>query len=294
MTAPVRTRRAPLQAFEIVVPAAREDVATAALAACGTAGIEVRKAPRGRVLLLAYFPRARGLSARLRSALEGTRATARRVAVPRVDWVARFRAGFRPFAAGRFTVVPRWMAGAHIRGADVIVVEPGRAFGTGTHASTRLCLRALEELSAERPLGAVADLGTGTGILAIAALRLGARAADAVDVDPEAVASARLHARLNRVAPRILEGDLAAPLRPGAYDTVLANLVAGLHLDHLDAIVGLGNARARYVLAGLLDTDLSRIRRRYRGVGRLTVYRQDEWVAVVVRREAARPGGGAR
>ena len=278
-----------MQAFEIVVPAAHEDVATAVLSECGTAGIEVRPAPRGRVLLLAYFPRRRGLAARLRAALAAQRAEVRPVAVPRVNWVARFREGFRPFTAGRFQVVPRWMAGTRSRDADTIVVEPGRAFGTGTHASTRLCLHALEELAAVRPLGAVADLGTGTGILAIAALRLGARAADAVEIDPEAVASARLHARLNRVKPRVIEGDLAVPLRAGAYDTVLANLVAALHLERQDEIVGLGRKNARYVLSGLLVTDLPRIRRRYRALGALTVHRDGEWAAVVLESGAPRP-----
>jgi ribosomal protein L11 methyltransferase len=276
-----------MQAFEILVPAAREDAATAALAECGTAGIEVRPGPRGRVLLLAYFPRARGLAARLRTALATERAQVKAVPVPRVDWVAHFRAGFQPFTAGRFRVVPRWLAGAGARDPDTIVVEPGRAFGTGTHASTRLCLGALEALAAERALGAVADLGTGTGILAIAALRLGAGTADAVEIDPEAAASARLHARLNRVAPRIIEGDLAGPLRAGAYDTVLANLIAALHVERRDEIVGLGRRNARYVLAGLLDTDLPRIRRHYRGLGRLTVRRDGEWAAVVVHRGRA-------
>ena len=279
-----RTSRAPLQAVEVDLPARREDEATAVLWEHGTAGIEVRPGRRGRLTLLAYFPRTRGLAARLRAALSGLGAQVVPVAVPRVDWVARFRDGFRPFTVGGFAVVPRWLARKGGRDPRTLIVDPGRAFGTGTHESTRLCLTALEALAAEAPLGAVADLGAGTGILSIAALRLGARSADAVEIDPEAVASARLHARLNHVRPRILEGDLAGPLRAGAYDTVLANLVASLHVNRQEEIVALGRPRARYVLSGLLKGNLPLIRRRYGPLGRLSVQSRGEWAAVVVHR----------
>ncbi len=265
------------------MPARQEDLATALLWECGTAGIEVRKAPRRHVALLAYFKPARGLTVLLRSRLAPLRgAHFRAVPVPRVDWVARFRQGFRPFGVGRFLVVPTWLA-AGGSGAQRIVVEPGRAFGTGTHASTRLCLLALEELAAEGPLGRVVDLGAGTGILSIAAARLGAHSVTAVEIDPEAIASARLHARLNKVRMRIVRGDLARPLRPGRFDLVLANLTAPLLCHRVREVAELAAPGARFVLSGALAGNVPALRRAYGRLGRLSARRDGEWAALVVR-----------
>jgi ribosomal protein L11 methyltransferase len=274
-----------LRAFEVSVPQSQEDLATALLWEMGTSGIEVRPPRRRRLVLLAYFPEAPGLARRLRarlSRLRGGRVSA--VPVPEVDWVARFRDGFRPFLAGGFRIVPSWMTGpADAADPRRLVIEPGRAFGTGTHATTRLCIAALEELAAERPLGQVADLGTGTGILSIAALRLGARAAAAVEIDPEAIASARLHGRLNRAALRLVQGDLARPLRRGAFDTVIANLIASMLTNRAPEIHGAGRTGARFVLSGILVENLPLVTRRWRGLGTVTVRREGEWAALIVR-----------
>ena len=88
-------------------------------------------------------------------------------------------------------VAPPWDRPA---AGDLLLVDPGRAFGTGTHESTRLCLGALEDLAGRRALGTVIDVGTGTGILGIAAARLGARLVVASDTDPDSTTSARAHA----------------------------------------------------------------------------------------------------
>jgi ribosomal protein L11 methyltransferase len=277
----------PLRAFEVTVPARQEDLATALLWECGTTGIEVRKAARGRATLLAYFPAGRGLTARLRARLGGLRGPRlRAVPVPRVDWVARFRRGFRPFDVGGFSVVPVWLArDARPAVAPLlrIVVDPGRAFGTGTHASTRLCLRAREELARERPLGRVVDLGAGTGILSIAAARLGARSVTAVEVDPEAVASARRHARLNDVRLRVVEGDLARPLRGRRFDLVLANLTAPLLCHRAAEVLALAAPGARLVLSGALAGNVPALRRAYGRQGRISTRRDGEWAALLVR-----------
>src|SRR5206468_6346381 len=188
-----------------------EDVATALLWEQGTMGIEVRPAGVHHVSLLAYFPEAPGLEPALTAALFPLpRARLQQAEVPEVDWVAHFREGFRTFPAAGFVVTPPWeLEGLPADRRDVLVVDPGRAFGTGTHESTRLCLRLLRERAGRAPLGRVLDLGTGTGILAVAASRLGATAVTAVDLDPEAVGSARHHARLNGVELHIVRADLA-------------------------------------------------------------------------------------
>lgn len=275
-------RAARTRAFEVTVGARQEDLATALLWECGTSGIEVRRAPRGRVSLLAYFSGRAGTGRRLRSRLSRLPgAEVHPVPVPNVDWVARFRDGFRPFAVGAWSVVPAWLAGP---GGDRrrLVVEPGRAFGTGTHASTRLCLRALEALAAAAPLGRVVDLGAGTGILAVAAHRLGAASVVAVDIDPEAIDSARLHARLNDAPVRVVQGDLARPLRPRAFDLVVANLTAPLLCHRSDEIAALAAPGARLLLSGALTGNLPALRRAYRAHGRLSSRRDGEWAALVV------------
>ena len=267
----------------MTIPADDEDAATAVLWEQGTLGIEVRGEGRlGDAELLAYFPDVPGLEPALAAALVPLpRARLQRAEVPDVDWVARFREGFRAFDAAGFVVTPPWeLAGSPMGSRDVLVVDPGRAFGTGTHESTRLCLGLLRDLAQRGPLGRVLDLGTGSGILAVAAARLGARTATAVDLDPEAVAAARRHARLNAVELRLVRADLAAPLMPGAFDLVLANIAAPLVVERRHEILALG--APVIVLSGLLATDAETMRTVYASAGRIEVRRDGEWAALLV------------
>ena len=135
-----------MRAWRVTVAAEDEDLATAALWDAGTAGVEVQAAPGGRASLLAYFA---DDAPPLTAAALPPGATLEPAAVPDVDWVARFREGFRSFRVGRFLVAPPWDAPAR-PSPDLLVVDPGRAFGTGTHETTRLCLGALEDLAARR------------------------------------------------------------------------------------------------------------------------------------------------
>lgn len=142
---------------------------------------------------------------------------------PDVDHVAAWRAAARPVRAGGVEVVPHHLAEAHETPAGVqrILLDPGQAFGSGHHATTSGCLDVLDELD---PRGRrVLDLGTGTGILAIAALLQGADDVMGVDTDPHAVDVARDNARHNGVAPRLRVGSLADV--DERFDLVLANLL---------------------------------------------------------------------
>ena len=142
--------------------------------------------------------------------------------LPDEDWLAAWKRDLKPVVAGRFWVGAPWHAPE--AGRIPIVIEPGMAFGTGHHETTRL---ALEALSREvRPGMRVLDLGTGSGVLAIAAAKLGARV-HAVDIDPVAVGAARENARKNRVEIEIQEGSLEDA--PGPFDLIAANLYAELH-----------------------------------------------------------------
>ena len=264
-----------MRAFRVTLPEADEDDAVTALWEAGTAGIEVGGSAAGRLELIAYFPDTTGdPPCGLPPAAEVSA-----VPVPDVDWVARFRDGFRAFRAGRFLIAPAWAAPEPSQ--DVLLVDPGRAFGTGTHETTRLCLAALEELARLQPLGRTLDLGSGTALLAIAAARLGAGPVVASDLDPEAASASRHHARLNHVHLSVVRADGAAPFRATSFDLVLANLTAPLLVNRSAELRRLLRPRAVLVLSGLLLEDLPAVRPAYAALGVPRERRDGEWAALV-------------
>jgi ribosomal protein L11 methyltransferase len=265
-----------MHALSVIVEAAHEDEATAALWDRGTCGVEVKPAARGRIELLAYFERAPDRH-ELMSALPGAEIAA--VRVPEVDWLARFREGFRPFRVGRFLVTPRWDRPAS--SPEVLVVDPGRAFGTGTHETTRLCMEALEELAARRALGRTLDLGSGTGLLAVVAQRLGAGPVVASDLDPEAAGASRLHARLNDSRLHVVRADGGTAFRPGSFDLVVANLMALLLIDRAAEIRALVAPGGVLVVSGLLLDDVPPVRAAYAACGSPRERTLGEWAALV-------------
>jgi ribosomal protein L11 methyltransferase len=264
-----------MRAFRIVLPSAREDEASAALWDAGTVGLEVRPAGEN-VELLAYFAAATTL-ADVQTALPDARVEP--AAVPEVDWVARFREGFRPFQAGRFVIAPTWDAPRP--SPDLLLVDPGRAFGTGTHETTRLCLGAIEELATRRRLGRTLDVGAGTGLLAIAAARLGAGPVVATDIDPEANASSRLHASLNASSLHVVRADGGRGFRPRSFDLVLANLMALLLVDRAEEIGSLVAPAGALVLSGLLLEDVQPVRVAFAALGAPRERVDGEWAALV-------------
>jgi ribosomal protein L11 methyltransferase len=265
-----------MRAFRITVSETDEELATALLWEAGTAGIEVGVADPGKVNLLAYFADAVDLGT-IRDQIPTM--TVEAAAVPDVDWVARHRESFRSFPVGSFIVAPPWdrpVAAEHL-----LLVDPGRAFGTGTHESTRLCLGALEELFEKRPYGRVIDVGTGTGILAVAATRLGAWFVVASDNDPDATASARAHAELNGIGLQVVRGDGPNPFVSGAFDLVLANLTTPLLVAHARGLAALCAPKGALVFSGLLATDLDEVQAAYSDLGKPRVRRDGEWAAFV-------------
>jgi ribosomal protein L11 methyltransferase len=151
--------------------------------------------------------------------------------VREADWAEAWKAHFPVMRIGRRLVIrPTWRR--HRAGPDdvVLALDPGMAFGTGLHPTTRLCLAALEPLADDgRLAGArVLDVGCGSGILSIAALKLGAASALGVDTDPIAVTSTAANARRNRLGRRLQAREGSVPTASGPFDVVLANLVAGV------------------------------------------------------------------
>jgi ribosomal protein L11 methyltransferase len=275
-------------AFLITASAGDHDAIVERLWELGTSGIEER--PGDRLYLLSYFGDDM-TAAQVRGALADLRdVSVAPSPIPDVDWVARFRENFGAFAAAGFWVVPAWDREAERRaeGRPVLVIDPGRAFGTGTHESTTLCLSALERLAAARPLGDVADIGTGSGILAIAARKLGARSAVATDIDPEALVSARQHAALNQTPLPLVHADGARAFAPARFDTVLANIMAPVLIERAPELTALARPAGRLVLAGLLAGELAEVGAAYAQAGALTHEIRGEWASLVIDR-GARP-----
>jgi ribosomal protein L11 methyltransferase len=263
-----------LRAFLISAADGQQETILAVLYELGTSGIEER--PHS---LLAYFDDDTLTAESLRAAL-GVPVEA--AAIPDVDWVARFRENFRAFAVGRFWIAPEWDAAPPPTGHRRLVVDPGRAFGTGTHESTALCLLSLESLGARTSLGRTLDVGTGSGILGIAALQLGAAFAIGADIDPESIESARAHARLNAVTLALVCADGGRPFAPGRHDTVLANITAPLLIARAPELRPLPRRGGRLILAGLLADEAQAVRAAYASLGAIAERRSGEWASLMV------------
>jgi ribosomal protein L11 methyltransferase len=200
--------------------------------------------------------------------------------VPEQDWVRLTQAQFEPVAiTGTFWIVPTWhtVPAAAVR---AIRLDPGLAFGTGTHPTTRMCLRWIAGADAVRERR-VLDYGCGSGVLAIAAALHGARTVDAVDIDPAAIASAAANAAANAVSVRCGPPDLAH----GEYDVVLANILAA-PLRVLAPLLCAHVARGGdLLLAGILARQGDELAAVYAPWLSLTVRDEDDgWVLMHARR----------
>ena len=202
--------------------------------------------------------------------------------VPERDWLAEWKRGWRPVEVGRsFVVAPPWSEVQAAPGRVVIRIEPGMAFGTGTHETTRLCLAAVERHFRG---GTLLDVGTGTGVLAIAAALLRPDSvAEACDTDPAAVTIAHENAMLNGVAERInfrvgTVDDSTAPA-----DFVCANLTADVILPLLPALRRAARG-GHLLLSGILDTQADAVTARLRELGAADyeITTDGEWVAITI------------
>jgi len=185
----------------------------------------------------------------------------------------------------RLVVCPTWRSYRPRRGEAVIRLDPGMAFGTGQHPTTLMCLRALEELL--RPGMDVLDLGTGSGILALAAARLGATSVLALDIDPQAAVVARENVRLNglEAVVRVEEGGLdEAP--SAAFDLAMANISAAVIVEVAAALAAVLRPGGVLIVAGFSAESADRVSSALTGTG-LAVERalaDGDWRALVARR----------
>ena len=192
--------------------------------------------------------------------------------VPDENWAERSQAALTPVTVGRLTVAPPWTVTDELRASapgPIIVIQPSMGFGTGHHASTRLCLELLQRV----PLAGkrVLDIGTGSGVLAIAARVLGAASVVGIDVDPDALTNARENLELNGIADGVafVESDVRAHAAgaSGAYDLILANLTGSLLQREADAIAALAASGGHLIVSGFQVHEVDDVRVAFESIG---------------------------
>lgn len=210
------------------------------------------------------------------------------------DWEESWKQYYQPIPIGeKLLIVPQWLSPENPEHRIPVVLDPGMIFGTGAHASTQMCLRALEQAihGGER----VIDLGSGSGILSIAALLLGAQEATGVDIDPKAEDIARENAALNGLtAPKFravtgnVIGDKAMmeSLSEGGYDVVLANIVADVIIPLSAVVPHFLRPDGVFICSGILNTRLPEVERAIEAPGLTITQRemQEDWCRLTARR----------
>ena len=194
------------------------------------------------------------------------------------DWVRAWMDNYQPMQFGsRLWVCPKHLSPPDANAVN-LMLDPGLAFGTGTHPTTALCLKWLDNNALENKT--VLDFGCGSGVLAIAALMLGAQHCDAVDIDPQALEASLENARENQVAEKL------AVMKPEAldkktYDIVLANILAGPLVELAPLLAGYTRPSGSIVLSGILETQAENILSCYQEWFELEApVVQDEWIRI--------------
>jgi ribosomal protein L11 methyltransferase len=280
---------ASVTAWALVVPDAMEDDASGLVWTAGCTGVTIEKAGAGLLRLVCFYDDPESHADEVQDVAAQLGTTAARIQVPNPDWVQKFKETFITFDVPPFRIVPDWVKEPPVAGREksphIIRVDPGRAFGTGAHESTRLCLQTLGALAPALGEGPrTLDLGCGTGILGIAAIRIANAKVTACDLDPLAIAVARKHARLNRVNLKLLQMDGCRSLRPAQFDLVLANLMAPFLISRVDEITAVGAPGCRYILAGLLREEEDAVKAAWPGSWKVASTYQGEWASLLYER----------
>jgi ribosomal protein L11 methyltransferase len=262
----------------------------------GAQGVEVRDGelvpmpgdapPQGRAVLVGWFTDREGAAAAA-AALGG-----KIEEIADQDWGESWKKGLGPLSIGRVFVRPSWVEARPPAGAAEVILDPGMAFGTGTHPTTALCLAALSDLLDERPGATVLDVGTGSGLLAIAARKLGAREVRGNDNDPVAVEVARENAARNGAEVRL--GVEPLEEIDGRYDLVVANILANTLVELAPQLALHLAPGGVAIVSGILVPQEGEVRAAYvrEGLAPLAAHdhRDGEWSLLAFRRPPRPPG----
>ena len=277
------------------LPQAQAGALEALLHAQGASGLEVRdgttplmpgvRAPAsGEVIFVAWFEgreEAEAARAAVEAELPGARVQLDEAPVQ--DWSESWKQHVRAVHVGRLWVGPPWLVGEAPDGTERIVIEPKMAFGTGDHPTTSLCLEAVDAYLAAHPGATVLDVGTGTGVLAIAARRLGASRVIGTDNDPVAVELAQEAALENGAADVQMSGAELSEVE-GNFDLVLANILANTLVELAPLITA--KVKDRLVLAGVLVHQHQEVEQAYvaQGLEPLGTMVVGEWIRIDLQR----------
>lgn len=279
-------------------PAGLADEAAGMLVACGALGCAVERGGRAGarsrkpVKLEAYFSRLKPARLRaIRRAMgsagmlaKSDRDTAgERIVDP--GWATMWQKRFEPLPIGeRILIVPPWRR-VNAPARTAIVIKPGRAFGTGHHATTAGALRAIDRLCGERRFTRALDVGTGSGILAIAMALLGAKHVTAIDIDAAALDNARENAELNHLRRRIRLSTTPVAQLSGRFDLIVANILSSVLIAIAPDLIRLLARRGRLILGGILRREARAVASRYAGKLRLLGTDYDRgWTTIIFAR----------
>ncbi|HEX4347397.1 MAG TPA: 50S ribosomal protein L11 methyltransferase [Vicinamibacterales bacterium] len=219
------------------------------------------------------------------SRLSATHISVSAVDVPDEDWARRSQENLTPIIVGRIVVAPPWNVPSPTAGQlPPVVIQPSMGFGTGHHATTRLCLAALQSIDLN---GAeVLDIGTGSGVLAIAARALGARGARGIDNDPDAIQSAQENLELNPgiTSVTFALADLSAGIGNAVADVVTANLTGALLARAAGVLAGAARPGGTIVVSGLMAHERAAVEAAFTHVELIKAWQEDEWAALAFRR----------
>ncbi len=199
--------------------------------------------------------------------------------LPDEDWAARSQQSLTAVRAGRFLIAPPWDLPKEPVDATVIVIEPSMGFGTGHHATTRMCLQLLGEIDISDQT--VLDLGTGSGVLSMAAALSGARHVVGIDVDRDAIDSAETSARLNTLPDTIafqVSDFRSDPPKPA--DLVLANLTGGMLTSSAATIAALVRPDGQLIVSGFDHTEVEAVSTAFAGRTEKQRLMEDGWIAL--------------
>ena len=228
-----------------------------------------------------FFRSADARDAALLALASQTDVAAAAVDVPDEDWARRSQENLRATEAGGLVIAPPWDVPKG--SAPVIIIEPSTGFGTGHHATTRLCLRMLQTL--ELRGSRVLDIGTGSGVLALAAWKLGASDVVAVDNDPDALDNARENVARNGAGPSIdLVCDDLGGLRIQRADVVLGNLTGAVLVRYASELSRLAVDGGYLVLSGFAPQDAILVRTAFKDLAVIDESVEGEWAALTLRR----------